>query len=191
MSVIEARVEGGKATAAPPLGPALGPAGVSIPEVIKRINEKTRDFAGMQVPVKIIVKDDKSFDIKVGTPPTSAMIKKEAKVEKLSGKPNTEKVADMKIEQIIKIAKNKLDDFNTNDPIKAVKQVVGSCVAGGILIEGKEPKAVMLEINSGMYHDKIKAWKTELSKEDLAKLDVERKELAKKMEEIHKSQRAT
>ena len=190
MPVIEALVEGGKATAAPPLGPALGPAGVSIPEVIKRINEKTRDFAGMQVPVKIIVKDDKSFDITVGTPPVSAMIKRETKLETLSGKPKTEKLADLAIEQVIKIAKNKLDSLNTNDPVAAVKQVVGTCVSSGILVDGKDPKITMKDIEAGMYDDKILRWKTELSAEELKKLEAERGRLVEAAKKLHADQRA-
>src|SRR5574341_1557700 len=99
---IEKLVEDGKATAAPPLGPALGPLGVNIGQVISEINKKTAAFKGMQVPVKIIVETtDKSFTIEVGTPPVSALIKKEANIEKGSGAPNVDKVADIKIEQII------------------------------------------------------------------------------------------
>ena len=107
---IEALVEGGKASAGPPLGPALGPTGINIGEVIKEINEKTKDFACMQVPVTVIV-DGKNFRIKVGTPPVSAMIKKEAKIEKLSSRPGEEQIADIKIEHVIKIAKNKKDSI--------------------------------------------------------------------------------
>ncbi|HLC99052.1 MAG TPA: 50S ribosomal protein L11, partial [Candidatus Nanoarchaeia archaeon] len=102
---VEALVNGGQATAAPPLGPALGPLGVNIGQVISDINKKTADFKGMQVPVKIIVDTDtKKFDITIGTPPASALIKKEAKIEKGSGNPLADKIADLKIEQIIKIA---------------------------------------------------------------------------------------
>ena len=101
---IDQLVEGGKATAAPPLGPALGPMGVNIGEVVAEINKKTAEFKGMQVPVKIIVDTEtKEFNITVGTPPASALIKKEAKIEKGSGNPKADKIADLLIEQIIKI----------------------------------------------------------------------------------------
>ena len=107
---IESLVEGGKATAGPPLGPALGPMKVNIGQVIAKINEKTKDFKNMQVPVKVIVDTDtKEFEITVGTPPASALILKEAGIEKGSGTPNTDKVADLLIPQIIKIAKMKED----------------------------------------------------------------------------------
>ena len=95
---VDALIEGGKASAAPPLGPALGPIGVNIGQVISAINQKTAEFKGMQVPVKVIIdKSDKSFTIEVGTPPASALIKKEASIEKGSGNPLADKVADLRI----------------------------------------------------------------------------------------------
>ena len=77
VDTVEALVDGGRASAGPPLGPALGPKGVNIGQVIAKINERTKAFDGMKVPVKILINDDKSFDIKVGTPPMSALIKSE------------------------------------------------------------------------------------------------------------------
>src|SRR3990167_4780410 len=118
---IEVLVEGGKATAAPPLGPALGPMGVNIGQVVMEINKKTGSFAGMQVPVKVIIdKDTKTFEITVGTPPASGLIKKEANLEKASGKAKHEMVADVLIEQIIKVAKMK----ETNTLGKGLKEKV-------------------------------------------------------------------
>ena len=186
---IDALVEGGKASAGPPLGPALGPLGVNIGEVIKEINEKTKDFAGMKVPVTVIV-EGKNFEIKVGTPPASALIKKEAKVEKLSSRPKEEKIADLKIEQIIKIAKSKRESMNSADMKSCVKQIVGSCVSSGILVEGKDPKEIIKEIDEGKYDKEIKMEKTELSAEELKELEEERKRLEeerkKHMEEMRK-----
>jgi large subunit ribosomal protein L11 len=175
---IEQLVEGGKASAAPPLGPALGPMGVNIGQVISEINKKTAAFKGMQVPVKIIVDtSDKSFTIEVGTPPVSALIKKEAGIEKGSGAPNVDKVADLKIPQIIKIAKMKEGVLLGKDMFAKVKEVIGTCTSMGVLVEGKEPKAIIAEINSGAYAAEIKAEKTELSAEELKKLEEERKRL--------------
>lgn len=179
---VEALVEGGKASAGPPLGPALGPMGVNIGEVINQINEKTKDFEGMKVPVTVII-DGKDFKIKVGTPPISAMIKKEANIEKLSSHPKEEKVADIKIEQVIKIAKNKRDSMNTVDMKSCVRQIVGSCVSCGILVEGKDPKEVLKEIDDGKYHDKIIHEKTELSIEELKELEEEKNKLAEERKE--------
>src|SRR3989344_3624565 len=105
---VEAMVPGGKATASPPLGPAVGPLGVNIGQVVGEINKKTAAFNGMQVPVKVKVDTDtKAFEISVGTPPASGLIKKEANLEKASGKAKHEMVADILIEQVIKIAKMK------------------------------------------------------------------------------------
>jgi len=109
---VEAMVAGGKATAAPPLGPQLGPLGVNIGQVIIDINKKTAPFNGMQVPITLTVDTDtKAFEIKVGTPPASALILKEAATEKGSGNPLQDKIADLKIEQIIKVAKMKEDNL--------------------------------------------------------------------------------
>lgn len=190
---IEALVEGGKATAGPPLGPALGPMGINIGAVIKDINEKTKDFAGMKVPVTVII-EGKNFKIKVGTPPVSAMIKKEAKVEKLSSRPKDEKVADIKIEQVIKIAKNKRDSMNSSEIKSCVKQVVGSCLSCGILVEGKDPKEVLKEIDEGKYEEEIRLEKTELTAEEMKELEEEKKRLAedrkKHLEEMRKKAEA-
>src|SRR3989338_4125800 len=119
---IKAMIEGGKATAAPPLGPALGPLGLNIGQVIAKINEKTKSFAGMQVPVTVIADPKtKEFEIEVGTPPTSALIIKEAGIEKGAANPLTDKVADMLIEQIIKIAKIKESSLLGKDLKSRVK----------------------------------------------------------------------
>ena len=104
---IEALVEGGKATPGPPLGPALGPLGVNVKAIVDKINEVTKDFTGMKVPVTIIIQLDKTYDIEVGVPPTSALLAKEAGVEKGSGTAGTEVPADIKMNSIIKVAKMK------------------------------------------------------------------------------------
>jgi len=134
---IDSLVEGGKATAAPPLGPALGPLGVNIGEVVGKINEMTKAFAGMKVPVKVIVDtDSKEFEVEIGTPPCSQLIKKEAKIEKGSGNPLNDKVADILIEQCIKIAKMKETALLGKNLKNKIKEVVGTCRSMGILVEG-------------------------------------------------------
>ena len=100
-NVVEALVPGGKASAGPPLGPALGPLGVNVAQVVAKINEKTKDLNGMQVPVKVIVKSRTEFEIEVGTPPTSALIIKEMGVEKGTGDKTI--VGNLTMEQVIKI----------------------------------------------------------------------------------------
>ena len=184
--IIDVLVEGGKATAAPPLGPALGPAGVNIGQVVAEINKKTAEFKGMQVPVKVTVKSDKSFTITVGTPPVSSLVKKEAGIDKGAANPLTDKVADLKIEQIIKIAKMKEGSLLGKDRTAKVKEIIGSCDSMGVMVEGMQAREVIAAINKGEYVDKIKAGKTELSAEELKKLAEEKKKLQEDMEKRRK-----
>ena len=117
MSEISVMIEAGKATAAAPLGPALGPLGVNIGDVVAKINEKTKAFAGVKVPVKINVDPStKSFEISVGSPPTAALIKKELNIKKAASNPKTEAVANMSFEQLKKLAELKLDLGGTTVP---------------------------------------------------------------------------
>ncbi|MCJ7614566.1 50S ribosomal protein L11, partial [Candidatus Bathyarchaeota archaeon] len=114
--IVEALVNGGQATAGPPLGPALGPLGVNVLAIVNKINEITQDYSGMKVPVKISVDtDNKEFEVTVGTPTTSALLVSELGVTKGSGTPNTEKIGDISLEQAIRIAKVKGDDVLAND----------------------------------------------------------------------------
>ncbi len=154
--VVKALVEGGKASPKPPLGPQLSELKLDIGKVIAEINEKTKDFAGMQVPVEIIVNEDKTFEIKVGTPPISSLVKKELGVEKLAKEPGKEFVGDLKFEQLVKITKMKLDALGTKDIKKAVKQVLGSLVSMGVSVEGKHPKEIQKEIDEGKWNEKLK-----------------------------------
>ncbi len=155
--VIDALVEGGKATPAPPLGPALGQLKVNVKAVIDAINEKTKAFAGMKVPVKIIVDEEtKEFEIEVGTPPVSQLIKKELGVEKLSQQPGRDFVGNLSMEQVIKIAKMKKEGMLIKSLKSAVKSVIGTCVSAGVSIEGKDPKEILKEIDDGKYEDYFK-----------------------------------
>ena len=181
--IVESLVQGGKATAAPPLGPALGPLGVNIGQVVADINKKTAVFNGMQVPVKVIVDmDTKKFEISVGTPPASALILKEAGVEKGSGNPKTDKVADIFIEQIIKIAKMKEGNLLGNDLKAKAKEIIGTCNSMGILVEGKPGVEAIKEVNEGKFDKEIKEEKTELTAEEKAQLEEEKKKLAAEIE---------
>ncbi|MCD6557415.1 MAG: 50S ribosomal protein L11 [Candidatus Aenigmarchaeota archaeon] len=156
---IEALVEGGKASAGPPLGPALGPLKVNVGDVIKKINEKTKAFEGMQVPVKVIVDPEtKEFDVVVGTPPVSAMLKKEMGVKKLATiDEDGKKVSpgDISFETVVKIAKAKSDAL-AGDLKSQVKQVLGTCISGGVTVDGRNPKEIIKEIDEGKYDEKLK-----------------------------------
>lgn len=155
MSVVEALVQGGKATAGPPLGPTLGPLGVNVKAVVDKINEVTKDFVGMQVPVKITVDDKKGFTIKVGTPPTTSLIKKEVGVELGSATPGSVIVGNLTAKQAVKIARMKREDTLAKSVKNAVKEVVGSCQSLGITFEGLQPKQAIIEINSGKFDSEL------------------------------------
>jgi large subunit ribosomal protein L11 len=153
---IEVLVEGGRASPGPPLGPALGPMGVNVVQVVAMINEKTKSFAGMKVPVKVLIDPKtKTFEIKVGTPPTSSLLVKEIGMEKGSGVPNTQKVGNITIEQAIKVANMKQDSLMGKNLKMRVLEVIGVCVSSGITVEGKEPKAIQKEIKEGKWDAKF------------------------------------
>lgn len=180
---VEALVNGGQASAAPPLGPALGPMGVNIGEVIKKINDKTASFKGMQVPVKVIIDtESKEFDIEVGTPPASALIKKEAGIDKGSGNPLMDKIADLRIENIIKISKMKEDNLMGKTMKEKVKEVIGTCNSMGVMVEGVAAKDAIKLVNEGKFDKEITEEKTELSAEEQKELEAEKKKLAEEME---------
>jgi len=144
-------VDGGKASAGAPLGPALGPKGVNIGEVVAAINEKTKAFAGMKVPVKIIIDDKKKFEIKVGTPPMSALIKSELGLQSGSSNARTTKVGNLTLDQAKKIATMKEDSLLGADLKARVLEVSGNCVSVGITIDGKNPKDFQAAVKAGEY----------------------------------------
>ena len=154
---ISSLVTGGKASAGPPLGPALGPLGVNIMEVINAINEKTKDFEGMKVPVIVTVDSDtKKWTIEIGIPSAAALILKEAGIQKGSATSGTEWVGDVGMDGILKVAKTKLEKSYA-DSIKSVtKEIVGTCLCLGIKVEGKTPKELTAEINAGKWDEQLK-----------------------------------
>lgn len=150
---IDTIVEGGKASAGPPLAPALAPLGVNIGQVVAKINEATKDFAGTKIPVKVIVNTDtKAFKVEVGTPPTSELIKKEAGIEKGAG--NREAPAgDISLEKLVKIAKSKRNSLGKSLK-ETLKEVAGACVSMGVTINGKNAKKIIAEIDEKK-HDSL------------------------------------
>ncbi len=153
---VELLISGGQATAGPPLGPALGPLGVNVMMIVNKINELTKDYAGMKVPVKVIVDPDtKQFDVTIGTPTTSALIVSELKIEKGSATPHTAKVGNLTIDQLVRIAKIKRPEFLAKTLKSAVKEVAGSCVSMGVTIENKDPREIQKEIDEGKYDETI------------------------------------
>ena len=155
---IKALVEGGKASAGPPLGPALGPLGVNIMQIINTINEKTKQFDGMKVPVKVIIDPKtKNFEVEVGTPPATSLILKELGLEKGSGSAGTHKVGNLSVDQAINVAKMKYDNLLGKELKQKTKEVIGSCVSMGITVEGKKPQEIQKAIDEGEYDSKFQS----------------------------------
>jgi len=149
---LEVLVDGGKATPGPPLGPALGPLGVNVIQVVGAINEKTKAFVGMKVPVTLTIDPKtKEFEIKVGTPPTTALIMKELGLEKGSGKPNSDFVGNLTVKQVTKIADMKKDSMLAKDKKGRFKEVAGTCVSMGVTVDGKNPRKIIADIDAGEY----------------------------------------
>jgi len=149
---IPAIVEGGKATAGPPLGPALGPLGVNIGGIIDEINKKTADFSGTKVPVKVIVdKVTKTFEIEVGSPSTGELLKKELGIEKgrKGGAEDPKVVGNLKFEQVVKVARMKSGGSLTRNVKMGANEVLGTCVSLGITVDGKDARKVIEEIRKG------------------------------------------
>jgi large subunit ribosomal protein L11 len=154
--IVEAMVEGGKASGGPPIGPALGPTGVNIFQVVTKINEVTQAFAGLKVPVKITVNpNDKSFTVDVGTPPTSALILKEIGQPKGSGEPNTNIIGNLTIDQIKSIAKGKASDISALNMKSATLIVSGTCVSMGVTVEGKTAKEFQQDVRDGVWDSQL------------------------------------
>ncbi len=147
---VKTMVEGGKA-ATGPLGPSLGPLGLNLAQIVKEINEKTKDFAGMQVPITLIVTDPvkKTYEIKVGIPPTSSLLKKEIGIETASGKRKEVVAGNATMDQIKKVASAKMASMMANDLRGAVLEVLGTAFSLGIKVEGKEANEVQKLIKSG------------------------------------------
>ncbi len=154
--IVEAMVEGGKASGGPPIGPALGPTGVNVFQVVTKINEVTQPFVGLKVPVKIIVDPTtKTFEVEVGVPPTSALILKEISAAKGSGTPNTTTIGNLTLEQVKKIAKMKASELTALDMRSAVLTISGTCMSMGVTIEGKRAKEFQQEIREGKWNSQL------------------------------------
>ena len=142
---VEVLIEGGSATPGPPLGPALGPLGINMMQVVEE---------GMKVPVIISVdRDTKEFEIEIGTPPTTALIMEELGIEKASHEPGLDIINDVPIETALKIARMKFDSLLSNDYKAGVKEVMGTCVSMGLSVDGKDPRQAQKDVDAGVYDD--------------------------------------
>ena len=147
--VVNGLIEGGKATAGPPFGPALGPLGVNVAKIIEEINSKTKAFEGIKVPVKVVVDPaTKAYRVEVGSPQTSALILKELGIQH-GAKSKDEVAGNITLEQVKKIAKAKESMLYGKSFAEKVKQVLGTCKSMNITCEGKDAKEIIKAIDSG------------------------------------------
>ena len=151
---IGALVVGGQANAGPPLGPSLGPLGVNVMAIVKQINDSTSAYAGMRVPVRIIVDTDtKQFEVEVGVPTASALIAKESGIAKGSGTPHTTFTGNLSMAQVAKIASARLPKSYGSSIKSVAKEVIGSCVSMGVKVENKDPRQLYSEIEEGKWDE--------------------------------------
>jgi large subunit ribosomal protein L11 len=191
--IIKLLVDGGEMKPGPVVGQKLGPIGINIGQVIADVNKATSEFKGTKVPVSLdIDPKTKKFKVEVSSPPTSELLKKEIGLETGSGDHKKNKVGNISIEAIIKVAKVKYPNMLAREFKSAVKSVVGSAVSLGILVENKS-KEIIEDIDKGVFDSEIKAQKTEASAEKLAKIKeyfadvIKNQEAAKKAEEAAKA----
>ena len=137
--VLKVQIRGGAANPSPPVGPALGAAGVNIMEFCKQFNSRTQDKPGKVVPVVISVFADKSFEFVIKTPPAAAQLLEAAKVKKGSSEPNRSKVASVTWDQVRKIAEDKMQDLNAFTIESAMKMVAGTARSMGLNVKGQSP----------------------------------------------------
>jgi len=137
------------------MGPTLGPLGVNVLAVVNRINELTKAYSGMKIPVKIQVDTEtKAFEVIVGTPTTAALIVRELGVEKATGDVKKQVTGNLTMAQVVKLADVKRQQILASDLKAAVREVLGCCLSVGVMVEGKSPKEVQKEVGAGV-HDRL------------------------------------
>ena len=189
MTLIKLLVEGGNMTPGPAVAQQLGPTGVDIGRVISDVNVATSKFTGITLPVHLTINPStKQVSIKVLSPPTSELIKKELNLKKASGARLKQRVGNFAIEQVIAVAKQKHDAMLSNDFISTVKTVLGTCQALGVMVENKEVKEIMKNIEQ--YSKEIDAKKTDVDSSKREELDNYFATIAAKQESLKKAEDA-
>ena len=169
---IKLLADGGNLSPGPALSQKLGPIGLNMNQVIQEINKTTNEFKGLKVPVELDINPlTKEFEVKVFSPPVSELLKKELGIEKGSGFQKKIQVTNASIEQIISVAKTKLPNMLARDLKAAVKTIVGTCTALGILIENKSTSEIQEEIKQGKYDKEIQEEKTQTDEDKKQKLE--------------------
>ena len=159
-------------TPGPAVAQQLGPMGINMGKVISDINEATKEFKGMKVPVELDIDEKtKNFTVKTSSPPTSELLKKELKLEKGTADHKNDKVGNASIEDIIKITKIKFPQMLEKDFKTAVKSILGTCASIGIFVENENPNELIEKINQGKFEKEINEKLTETSPEKRSKLD--------------------
>jgi len=188
---IKLLVDGGSMAPGPALSQKLGPAGINISQVIQKVNDSTKNFQGLKVPVELDVDmSTKTFEVKVFSPPVSELLKRELGIAKGSGTQKKVTMYNASIEQIISVAKTKLPNMLAKNLKAAVKTVVGTCGSLGVLVENKTALEVEREIEEGKYDSEIKAEQTSTPTEKRKKLDEFFFEVKEKQEKILKQEAA-
>ncbi|MBY8982359.1 MAG: 50S ribosomal protein L11 [Candidatus Lokiarchaeota archaeon] len=155
--VIKALVTGGSASGGPPIGPAVGPTGINIKDVVDAVNEKTMIFKGLSVPVRIECNPEtKRFEIFIETPSTASLLLKELGAEKGSANSSEEKIGDISLDQIKLVVEAKKDNFFDKTYKAAMKTVLGTALSIGATVEGEDPRVIQKRIDNGEYDDRIK-----------------------------------
>lgn len=165
--IVKLLVDGGEMKPNPAISQKLGPLGINLGKIIQEINKSTEPFKGVRVPVILDINTKtKDFKVEVQTPPSAELLKKELAAEKGSGTPNSIKIGNLAFEQIVAIAKTKQQGMIVNDFKSAVKSILGTCVSLGILVENKDPKEMIQEIESNAeYKEAVRQQKTDVSEE--------------------------
>jgi len=189
--IIKLLIDAGGMKPGPALSQKLGPTGINVNQVITKVNESTKEFEGMKVPVEVDIDVvAKTIEVKVSSPPASGLLKREAGIDKGSGIPSKTKVGNLSIEQIISVAKSKYPNLLARTMKTAVKEIVGTCVSLGILIENKHPAEIQAEVDAGKYDKEISSERTETSAEKKANLEKFFAELKATQEKLKQQEEA-
>ncbi len=154
--IVKALVTGGSASGGPPIGPAVGPTGINIKDVVDEVNAKTMVFKGLTVPVRIECDPEtKQFEIFVETPSTASLLLKELGAEKGSSTNLEQRIGDLTLEQVMSVARAKKEIYMDRTFKKSVKSVLGTALSIGATVEGEDPRIIQKKIDEGAYDDRI------------------------------------
>ena len=191
MVQIKLLVEGGAMQPGPVLAQKVGPLGLNVGQIIQQVNDATKNFKGLKVPVELSVDPStKKIEVFVSSPPVSELLKKELGLDKGSGLQKKQKIANASIEQIISIAKTKQNDLLCKDLKSSVKTIIGTCVSLGVLVENNSASEVGQLIDEGKFAEEIKKGLTETSPEKRKDLDEYFLKVKKQQEDLIKQEQA-